>query len=82
MCADKIKRGKPSPVILRKVMRKLGVTSAQTIYVGDMAIDVYAGRNAGIKAVAVRGGSSSLAELKRSRPFMIISKISGILNLV
>ena len=78
LCADKIKRGKPSPIILRKIMYKLGVTAAQTIYVGDMAIDAQTGRNAGVKTVIVTGGSSGLSDIKKERPWRIISGIASL----
>lgn len=81
LCADKIKRGKPSPDILRRVMRRLGVTAAQTIYVGDMAIDAQTGRNAGVKTIIVTGGSSTLAEIKKERPWRIIPGIFSFVQL-
>ena len=36
---------------------------------GDMVIDVDTGSNAGVKVIAVLGGSSTLAEIKEARPF-------------
>jgi HAD superfamily hydrolase (TIGR01549 family) len=81
LCADKIKRGKPSPIILRRIMRKLGVTAAQTVYVGDMAIDAQTGRNAGVKTIIVTGGSSRLSEIKKEQPWRIISGIASFAEL-
>ena len=48
----------------------------KTLYVGDMVIDVLAGKNAGVKTIAVTGGSSSKSELRKARPFKIIPNIS------
>jgi phosphoglycolate phosphatase len=81
LCADKIKCGKPSPEILHTVMRKLGVTAAQTIYVGDMVIDAQTARNSEVKAVIVTGGSSTLSEIRKERPWQIISGIVKILSI-
>ena len=73
---------KPSPKLLREVMDKLGVSRDEAVYVGDMVIDVQAGRNAGVKTVAVRGGSSPGAELKKAGPFKLISRISDLPEII
>lgn len=76
LCADKLKRGKPHPAILNKIIRKFRVKKPQVLYAGDMVIDAQAGRRAGVKTVIVTTGSSSLAEIKREHPFKIIPRIS------
>ena len=73
---------KPSPKLLRKVMDKLGVPQNEAVYVGDMAIDVLAGRNAGVKTVAVRGGSSTVEQLKKAGPSRLLSRISGLPKII
>lgn len=78
ICAKDESDIKPHPTILLRAMNKLRVTRASTLYVGDMVIDVLAGKNAGVKTVAVTGGSSSLAELKKAKPFRIISNITSL----
>lgn len=54
---------KPDPTMLRSCLKRLGVTAAQALYVGDMALDVESGARAGIAVVLVSGGSSSSSEL-------------------
>lgn len=76
VCAKNKDEIKPNPTLLQKITRRLKVDADEAIYVGDMTIDVYAGKNAGIKTVAVLGGSSSKSELKRAKPFKIISKLA------
>ena len=76
LCADKLTHGKPHPEILNKILAKLAVKKEEALYVGDMAIDVEAARNAGIKSIAVRGGSSTLSEIKKARPFKIIKNLA------
>ena len=71
-----MKRGKPHPGILNKIIRKFGVKKPRVLYVGDMVIDAQAGRNSGVKTVIVTTGSSSLGEIKREQPFKIIPRIS------
>ncbi|KPK41131.1 MAG: hypothetical protein AMJ78_06335 [Omnitrophica WOR_2 bacterium SM23_29] len=76
ICAKDKNEIKPKPDLLHRIIRKLNIDPAASLYVGDMTIDVDAGKNAGIKTIAVLGGSSSRAELKRAKPFKIISKIT------
>ena len=78
LCADKLVEGKPNPEILLKIMRELKIDSQETLYVGDMVIDVETGRNAGVRVVAVLGGSSTLAEIKKARPFKIIKSLASL----
>jgi len=78
LCADKLKKGKPHPEILQAIMRKFSVTPRQALYVGDMVIDAQAGRAAGIKTVIVTTGSSDIKDIRRQKPYRIISKISAL----
>ena len=78
LCADRLKRGKPHPDIIRKIMEKLSVRPEYTIYAGDMFIDVLAGRRARVKTVAVLTGSSSRQELKKEKPWKIMRKITDL----
>ncbi len=82
LCADRLKSIKPNPEILEKIMEKLKVAPQETIFVGDMTIDILAGKNAKIKTIAVLGGSSKKGELKRLRPYRVISEISEILRII
>lgn len=80
VCAKNKDEIKPNPILLHKIMRRLRASPDEALYVGDMTIDVRAGKNAGIRTIAVLGGSSSTAELKRARPFRVISKLSELMQ--
>ncbi|MDD5496634.1 MAG: HAD family hydrolase [Candidatus Omnitrophica bacterium] len=80
LCAKGKADIKPNPHLLLNVIKRLKLKKADAVYVGDMAIDVCAGRNAGIRVIAISGGSSSRAELKKERPFKIVSKPVDILK--
>lgn len=75
VCAKTKDEIKPSPKILLRIIKRLQVKNSEAIYVGDMAIDVYAGNNAGVKTIAVLGGSCGLSELKKARPFKVIHRL-------
>ena len=75
LCADRLKFGKPNPLILNKITRQLGVPKEESLYIGDMAIDVEAGKRAGIETIAVVTGSSSAAELKKAKPTFLFKDL-------
>lgn len=81
LCADKLKRGKPDPEILNKIIKRFALKKSQVLYVGDMVIDAEAGRRAKVKTIIVTSGSSSMAEIKKERPFKIISGVRELLKI-
>jgi phosphoglycolate phosphatase len=48
-------RAKPAPDMLLEALRRLQVSPKEAVYVGDMAVDVYAGRAAGLPVWLVPG---------------------------
>ncbi len=77
-CAKDKTEIKPKPFLIPKILRKLKVSKAEALYIGDMTVDVRAGRNAGVKVIAVLGGSSSKTELKKAGPFKIIPRVTDL----
>jgi len=82
LCSDKLKKGKPAPEILNKIVAKFGFKKSQTLYVGDMIIDALAGRRAKIRTIIVTTGSSSLAQVRKERPFKIISEVRKLAQII
>jgi phosphoglycolate phosphatase len=81
LCADKLRRGKPYPDILNKIMQRFHCSPRESLYVGDMVIDVQAGRGAKVKTIIVSTGSSTPKEIKHEKPYRAISKIKDLLKL-
>ena len=79
-CAKDKSEIKPKPFLIPRILKKLGVKKGEALYVGDMTVDVHAGHNAGVKVVAVLGGSSSHSELKKARPCGIAGKLPDLLR--
>jgi phosphoglycolate phosphatase len=82
LCADKLKFGKPHPRILQEIMQRFSVSSRETVYIGDMAIDAQAGARARVATIIVTTGSSKLSEVRKERPRRIISKITDLLKIL
>jgi len=72
---------KPNPAAVHAVMACCGVTPADTVFVGDSAIDVETGRNAGVLTVGVTHGFGDAQELAAASPEAIVQNFQELLEL-
>jgi len=72
---------KPDPGAVLAMMQKENVLPGETVFIGDSAIDIQTGRNAGIKTVVVTHGFSGEDELKLARPDAMVRDFSELLEL-
>lgn len=73
--------GKPSPVMLRAARKELGLTTDQTIVVGDtMETDILGGVQLGFKTILALSGGTRREDLSRYtyRPDKIVESIAGL----
>ena len=56
ICPDHVAERKPHPESLLLACREIGAEPKQAVYVGDHERDIEAGRNAGMRTIAVRYG--------------------------
>lgn len=75
LCGDRIKKLKPEPEIVFKILEKYKLSPHQTVFVGDMVIDIETAKNAGIDSVAITTGSSTQKELKKSHPTYLFKNL-------
>lgn len=73
---------KPDPKMLQIGMEKLGVSTNEAIFVGDMPIDVETARNAGVAVWVLPTGSSDQATLEAAKPDRILSNMFELLALM
>lgn len=66
---------KPDPAMLRPVLQRFGAAPGDTLLVGDMVVDVAAGRAAGIPVVCVRGAGGVPAELRRAGALAVLADL-------
>jgi len=71
---------KPSACVITKVISRLNVPKTKIMIVGDMAIDVRTGKNAGIKTCFVTYGLGAIRDLGRLKPDYIIDGIADLKN--
>ena len=67
---------KPHPSHMEKMLEMLGVTAAESIYVGDQMVDVNTGRMFNMRTVGVLCGKATQAELERAGASHIIANVS------
>src|SRR5205085_10379060 len=65
---EDVPRPKPAPDMLRVGLQRLGVASADALYVGDMTVDIQTARAAGVRVWVVPTGSDDRAALRAARP--------------
>ena len=67
---------KPDPASLIKCAEQLELSPDECIFVGDSIVDVIAGKNAGIKVIAIPSGVASREQLAKERPDFFIDSLS------
>ena len=73
---------KPDPAMLVEAARRLGGSSRDTIYVGDMAVDVEAGRAAGMETWLILGGAVGKDDPVTSGPDRVLTSFSELAELL
>ena len=73
---------KPDPAIILVILAAEGWDPEATIMVGDTAMDVMAGKNAGIATVGVTYGAMSEDQIQAAEPDFIIGEFSALVPLV
>ncbi len=79
---DVVKHKKPHPEMLQRAMQAMRVGVGETLYVGDMEVDVETARAAGVPVVVVPTGSRSKEALERSGADGLIGSFKDLLTLL
>lgn len=74
-------RPKPEPDMLQLALKRLSVTPAEALYVGDMAVDVTTARAAGVRVWVIATGSDELTTLQAARPDHVMNDFRDLLML-
>lgn len=82
VCADSIPFQKPSPEPVLECLRLLNRPVEGAIFVGDSEHDIRSGRLAGVKTIAVKGGSSPEERLLAAQPDFVVESMEELLSLV
>jgi HAD superfamily hydrolase (TIGR01509 family) len=73
--ADDVEKRKPAAEPLLECAGRLGVPPGECVYVGDMGVDIRAGKSAGMKTIGVLTGFDSCEILEAEGPDMILDTV-------
>jgi HAD superfamily hydrolase (TIGR01509 family) len=68
-------RKKPHPAPLELALERLGAKPDECVYVGDAPADIEMARRAGVRAIGVLGPFPSAAQIRATRPDLLLSSI-------
>ena len=73
---------KPSPKPLLFICEKLGFSPENSVMIGDSKNDILAGKNAGIKTIALTYGYNYGEDIKKFNPDIVIDKFEKLLEVL
>lgn len=75
---DVVKQPKPHPAMLEGLMKELNADKKETLYVGDMVIDVETARNASVAVALIATGGNSSDELRSMNPDYFLNSFASL----
>jgi 2-phosphoglycolate phosphatase len=78
---DIVKQAKPHPAMLDGLLKELNADRNETLYVGDMLIDVETARNAGVHVALIATGGNSSDELRSKNPDYFLNSFSDLIKI-
>ena len=79
--ADNVENAKPAPEPVLKTLSAMNYEAAETLVVGDMAVDILMGANAGTKTCGVTYGNGTKRELEEAGADYIIDSITQLIEI-
>ena len=79
--ADDVKEAKPKPEPVLKTLADMHYDAGYTLVVGDMAVDILMGANAGAKTCGVTWGNGTKEELENAGATFIINRIEELIEI-
>ena len=80
--SDDTDRTKPAADPLIECNQRLGIAAGKSVYVGDMRLDIKAGKAAGTKTIGVLTGFDDFESLKAEQPDAIIQSIAELPDVI
>lgn len=79
---DDVTKGKPDPESIFKILEAMDWKGENSMMVGDMAVDILMGKNAGIKTCGVTYGNGKALELEEAGADFLISEFATLPNII
>lgn len=75
---DDVGRPKPDPAMLQEACRRLNVSESNSVYVGDMSVDVQTAKAAGMPVWIVPGGAADVAVAAAAGPDLVLADFAAL----
>ncbi len=79
---DDVPLHKPAPDMLLAALKHFGVSKAETIYVGDMSVDIQCAHAAGVPIWAIPTGAMTGEKLSAEKPTRLLSNLEEMATLL
>jgi N-acetyl-D-muramate 6-phosphate phosphatase len=79
---DLVTHKKPHPEMIETALAAMGARREETVYVGDMEVDVQSARAAGLPVIVLPTGSCSAVELERTGADLLLPSFAALLDLL
>lgn len=79
---EDVPRAKPAPDMLRAALSRLNVTPEQTLYIGDMTVDIQTARAAGVSVWVVPTGSDEIETLRQAHPDRLLRDLGELREII
>ena len=79
--SDQVKNYKPAPDGVLYIVKQYGLSTKQTVMIGDAIFDIQMGKAAGIQTCAVTWGAHDATELAAQQPNFLIEQVDELLDL-
>lgn len=80
--ADDVEKAKPNPEPVLKTLEVMYFDARQVLVVGDMAVDILMGANAGTKTCGVTWGNGTRVELEQAGTDYVINSMGELIDVV
>ena len=80
--ADDVEKAKPAPEPVLNTLDAMRFEASQALVVGDMAVDILMGANAGVKTCGVTWGNGARKELEQAGADYIINSIEELMEVL
>ncbi len=82
ICSEEVKKTKPDPEMILKILKYLKIDKKKTMMIGDSPYDIQMAKNAKIKSCAVLTGVLNKKSAEEIKPDYIFKNIGGVLKLI
>jgi len=79
---EDVPRPKPAPDMLRAGLSRLRVAAEETLYIGDMTVDIQTAREAGLSVWVVPTGSDQVETLRKAHPDRLLRDLLELRDLL